>query len=353
MKPQIFRQLLCLIVSALGLMTCQQTFASQRFYVNNTRVNLRSSPTASRENILGTLERDTELEMLSKQGRWLRVRSIDGREGWVSEWVLASKDDFSDAKHDIPQPKFDKPRTDVLSPEKVSRTGPVRTGSSQDMIFIPGGTTIVGSTENEIQALVRQEGISEDMLRDERPQKNIVYQGFYIDRYEVTNAEYKHFVDAARYQPPLNWEGDNYPTGTGTLPVTFISWDDAHAYAEWAGKRLPTSEEWEIASRGPDAFVYPWGESSTGRNLNINRRQNGPAEVGSYANDLSAYGVNDMGGNVMEWTASHYAGSENFFILKGSSWVGKLFEARGANKTPGEAIYQLSHIGFRCAKDAE
>ncbi|MCP4395804.1 MAG: SUMF1/EgtB/PvdO family nonheme iron enzyme [bacterium] len=342
MKRQNWWQGLCLAMVVFLVFASQQTFAAQIFYINNTRVNLRSTPTAAKDNILSTIEKEIPIEVLSRRGSWFQVRLSDGREGWVSKWVLASRGlpDPDPPKQEQPRGEKPRERTAIL-------------GSTEDMIFIPGGTAIVGSDEREIQDLVKKEGVSHDMLIDELPQKSIVFQGFYIDRYEVTNTEYKTFVDAARYQPPLNWEDGNYPTGMGNLPVTFVSWDDAYAYAEWAEKRLPTAEEWEIASRGPQGQAYPWGESFDTQNVNVDRLQNGLVEGGTHADDLSGYDVNDMGGNVMEWTASQYKGSKDFFVLKGSSWVGKTFEARGANRTPGEAIYQLSHIGFRCAKSVE
>ena len=352
MKRQICRRGLCLAIMILGVIVNKQTFAERMYYVNNTRVNLRSNPTAAKDNILATIEKDTTVEVLSRRGSWFQVRLADGREGWVSEWVLASGE-LPDPEGENSEPERDMPEQEKQPRGETAREGTVILGNTEDMIFIPGGTTIIGSSEHEIQTLVKQEGISEDMLLDELPQKNLVFQGFYIDRYEVTNAEYKKFVDALRYPPPLNWENGNYPIGMGNVPVTFVSWDDAHAYADWAGKRLPTAEEWEIASRGPEGRLYPWGDSFDAQNLNIDRRQNGPAEVGTHPDDLSAYSLNDMGGNVMEWTASRYEGSQDFFVLKGSSWAGKAFEARGANRTPGEAVYQLSHIGFRCAKDVE
>ena len=346
MKRQICWQGLCLVMLILGFEVNQQTFASQMFYVNNTQVNLRSTPTAAKANILGTIEEETPVEVLSRRGAWFQVRLADGREGWVSEWVLAARE--------IPDPEGEwKPEEQELSRRDPALQGASILGNTEDMIFVPAGAAIIGSDEAEIQELIKQEGISRDMLIDELPRKSIRFQGFYIDRYEVTNKDYKKFVDAVRYQPPLNWEDGNYPTGMGNLPVTFVSWDDAHAYAEWAGKRLPTAEEWEIASRGPEGRLYPWGESFETQTLNIDRQQGGPAEVGTHADDLSAYDVYDMGGNAMEWTASQYEGSKDFFVLKGSSWVGKPFEARGANRTPGEAVYQLSHIGFRCAKSVE
>lgn len=251
-------------------------------------------------------------------------------------------------------------QTDILSidietaPRSGNEIAPVSVGMliTDDMVFIPGGLAIIGSDEREIESLMQRENVVRDMLLDELPQQTMPIKGFYIDRYEVTNAQYKQFVDAARYPPPLNWDSGTYPPGAENRPVTFISWDDAHTYAEWAGKRLPTAEEWEVAARGMHGQVYPWGETWTSQNINIDGREKGPTPVGTYADDASPYDVYDMGGNVAEWTMTEYEENEDFFTLKGGSWAGKPFEARGANKTPGEAIYQLSQIGFRCAKSA-
>ena len=119
------------------------------------------------------------------------------------------------------------------------------------------------------------------------------------------------------------------------------------------GKRLPTAEEWEAAARGLHGQPL-----SLGRNLCTDSKSISAilAEVllllEPHPDDMSVYQVYDMAGNVMEWTLTQYQGQKDFFILKGSSWSGDAFEARGANKTPGEAIYQLGHIGFRCAKSA-
>jgi formylglycine-generating enzyme required for sulfatase activity len=218
------------------------------------------------------------------------------------------------------------------------------------MILIPGGTAIIGSDEQEIVSLAQTWNVSVEMFRDETPQTMAPLDSFYLDQYEVTNEQYKAFVEATRYPPPLHWTNGMYPEGTAAHPVTYVSWDDAQAYAQWAGKRLPTAEEWEAAARGLQGQTYPWGSTFAGKQLNLGNITGGPAPVGTYPDDVSPYQVYDMGGNVMEWTLTQYQGQHDFFILKGGAWSSDPFEARGANNTPGEAIYQLGHIGFRCAK---
>lgn len=317
----------------------QYGFAEQMLYVNNTQVNLRSSPTTKANNILATVPKDTPVVVLSQQGTWYKVRLPDGREGWISSWVLTSPDQES-----VPVS-----RVQALPQPVASRSVPAL-DFSENMIFIPDGTAIIGSDEKETEQVSRTWNVSRDTLNDELPKRTISIRGFYIDQYEVTNAQYKEFIDATRYPPPLHWTGGTYPENTGNHPVTFVSWDDAYAYAQWAGKRLPTAEEWEFAARGFNGQRFPWGNSFDIQQTNINHPKGNVASVGSYPDDVSVYKVYDMGGNVMEWTFSHYGDNKDFFILKGSSWLGKPFEARGANQTPGAAEYQLSDIGFRCAR---
>jgi formylglycine-generating enzyme required for sulfatase activity len=114
----------------------------------------------------------------------------------------------------------------------------------KDMILIPEGEFLMG-TDNR--------------LKDERPAYVVYINVFYIDRFEVTNVEYKKFVDAAGHQPPDHWENGQIPVGKEDHPVVFVTWYDADAYCKWIGKRLPRETEWEKAARGTDERIYPWG----------------------------------------------------------------------------------------------
>ena len=331
---------ICIILGLLWMRSVP-LFAEQILYVKNTFANVRSGPTAATDNILTTVPEDTPVEMISRQGSWYEVRLPDGREGWISSWVLT-------APEDTPSALSGRSLLQGSSQEE-SRSRPLPRDS---MILIPGGTAIIGSDEQEILTLARTWNVSVEMFRDETPRTMVTINSFYIDQYEVTNEQYKAFVEATRYPPPLHWENGMYSEGIADHPVTYVSWDDAQAYAQWAGKRLPTAEEWEAAARGLHGQPYPWGETFAGQQVNLGNLSGGPAPVGTHPDDMSVYQVYDMAGNVMEWTLTQYQGQKDFFILKGSSWSGDAFEARGANKTPGEAIYQLGHIGFRCAKSA-
>ncbi len=323
-------------------MAVPTSFAEQTLYVNNTKVNVRSGPTTRADNVITTLPQGTPVVMLSQQGSWYKVRLPDGRQGWISSWVLTSPDETG------------QPASPAAPPQTAPQPGTSRSVPSADalekMIFIPGGMAVIGSKAQVVEQLVQSGEASREMLQDELPQQTMSIRGFYLDQYEVTNAQYKKFVDETRYPPPLHWKSGSYPAGTGNEPVTFVSWDDAARYASWAGKRLPSAEEWELAARGLNGQRFPWGNDPLRNQANVENPSGGVAPVGSYPADVSPSTIYDMGGNVMEWTLTQYGNNKNFFILKGSSWKGKPYEARGANRTAGSAEYRLSDIGFRCAR---
>jgi formylglycine-generating enzyme required for sulfatase activity len=105
------------------------------------------------------------------------------------------------------------------------------------MVKIPGGPFIIGYDHRH---------------PDEKPSHTLTIPPFFIDLYEVTNEQYKQFIDATHRQPPDDWINDTYPPDHNKYPVAFVTWYDAHDYCAWAGKRLPTEEEWEKAARGTD-----------------------------------------------------------------------------------------------------
>src|SRR5207302_6975147 len=109
---------------------------------------------------------------------------------------------------------------------------------------VPGGTFMMGRDDGD---------------EYERPAHSVTVKPVFIDINEVTRQQYQDFVSKTGHAAPANWAGKTFPAGTGNWPVTDVSWDDANAYVKWAGKRLPTEEEWEFAARGTDNRRYPWG----------------------------------------------------------------------------------------------
>jgi formylglycine-generating enzyme required for sulfatase activity len=178
-----------------------------------------------------------------------------------------------------------------------------------------------------------------DMGRDdERPQHVVYLDAFEMDRYEVTNAQYRRFLEATDRNPPPYWSSDDYPAGQADYPVVGVSWEDADAYCAWAGMRLPTEAEWEKACRGTDGRIYPWGNTWDPHRANVDvsahalpsaghtefeasvwdaawqllqATPSGPGKpglrpIGSYPDGASPYGIMDLVGNASEWVADWY-----------------------------------------------
>jgi serine/threonine-protein kinase len=191
--------------------------------------------------------------------------------------------------------------------------------------------------------------------------KTLTLPAFYIDETEVSNAEYQKFCQATGHPPPPTKDYNTHPD----YPVTGVSYEDAKAYAAWAGKRLPTEEEWEKAARGTDERTFPWGDTPWDSDV---PKQLEP--VDSEPSRRSPYGAYNMAGNVWEWTASPYVpqpadlaamkrlvGNENFSsqwqIIKGGSFPSGGSQYFAISKRRELPTDQRSpSIGFRCVRDA-
>jgi formylglycine-generating enzyme len=173
------------------------------------------------------------------------------------------------------------------------------TSDGKKMILIPAGEFVMGSDEVE----------------DEKPPHKLFLELFYFARYPVTNSEYQEFVDATKHSPPPHWINGRISGDKRNHPVVNVSWNDAVAYSEWAGGRLPTEAEWEKAASWDDVKKekrrYPWGNDFDAFKCNsLESRIGDTTPVGEYSpHGDSAYGVGDMAGNVWEWCADWYDGS--------------------------------------------
>ncbi|HEX6730916.1 MAG TPA: bifunctional serine/threonine-protein kinase/formylglycine-generating enzyme family protein [Pyrinomonadaceae bacterium] len=163
-----------------------------------------------------------------------------------------------------------------------------------ELVSIDGGTFEMGRDNGPLQ---------------ETPSHSVRVGSFYMDRTEVTNADYGKFVRETNYAPPSDWGGPTPPAGQELWPVVTVSFDDANAFAAWRSKRdktiyrLPTEEEWEYAARnGPNGDLYPWGAGWKDKVAVINESR--PAAVGSRPEGKNKWGVVDLIGNVWEWTSS-------------------------------------------------
>ncbi len=233
----------------------------------------------------------------------------------------------------------------------------------------------------------------------ERPARKVAVKAFAIDRYEVTNAQYRRFLDAnsqsgdhRRCHPheaagkdhtPRYWRDFNpllqdpayaatAPFGPATFaadntPVVGVDWFDAYAYAAWVGKRLPTEAEWELAARGTDGRRWPWGNewrwglaNTGGEKLGGDVSASGfekdgfiyPAPVGSFPGGRSPFGCDDMAGNAAEWCSDAWpgaAGAER--VVRGGGSANAPSSVRCAARVHYEPEFRIHTLGFRCAKD--
>jgi len=234
------------------------------------------------------------------------------------------------------------------------------------MVLIPEGDFFMGDPAGE------------EVHYDENPCRTIHLDAFWIDCYEVTNRLYKRFVDETGHRAPFvdtewarpyNWINNTYPPGKADFPVVLVSWDDAAAYAGWAGKRLPTEAEWEMASRGGLVKKkYPWGDIIDEKHANYFTSMIASSElkpVGSFP--ANPYGLYDVAGNVWEWCGdwyrqTYYRGAPEanprgpeeglYRVFRGGSWVNRDEQLRCSERARNVPSHQSHIIGFRCARTA-
>jgi formylglycine-generating enzyme required for sulfatase activity len=225
---------------------------------------------------------------------------------------------------------------------------------TRDMIRVPGGPFILGDDTRH---------------PDEGPMQEWTVGPFYIDRYEVTNADYHRFVKALDRPPPAHWNGHAPPPKLADHPVTYVSWYDARDYCAWRGKRLPTEFEWEKAARGTEGLKFPWGDIFDPGIANTPQSKIGhTTPVGSFPKGASPYGALDMAGNVWEWTDSWYKPypgntrsnpnyGEMYRIVRGGSWFDCEFYRCGISAPTFNRGFFIPNtkndtFGFRCAATA-
>ena len=249
------------------------------------------------------------------------------------------------ATNDIPT------ATPVATPPQNSLPIGSTRGNPKDgatMMWVPAGKFIMGSNSSD--------------NANERPQHEVMLDGFWIYQYEVTVAQYRKFCDKTGRQMPAapkwGWQEQH--------PIVYVTWNDATDYAKWAGVTLPTEAQWEKAARGTAGNTYPWGNEWDASKCPKELLSTHP--VGSYPQDVSPFGVFDMAGNVREWCqdwygASYYASSPannpkgpasgTVRVIHDGSWVDAGIQDkevyRGSRRDYMPATEQCNFIGFRCA----
>jgi len=256
-----------------------------------------------------------------------------------------------------------------------------QTAAPEAMALIPAGKFWMGRSFyivlNSIDVMARDR-------MDDIPANNIYLDAFYIDKYEVTNADYGRFLAATAGKPPWHWPQGKIPNGEERVPIYNVNWFEATEYCKWVGKRLPTEAEWEKAARGGlDRNRYSWGDDDVDTSevrrlppqssarisgeLPAAVDREGATTVGSFP--PNGYGLYDMIGNVMEWTNDWYYDNYYPFMpkqnprgpetglyrsVRGAPWSegggeGAAYTVYYRNFTDPEI--RTSTVGFRCAKD--
>jgi formylglycine-generating enzyme required for sulfatase activity len=258
---------------------------------------------------------------------------------------------------------------------EIAKTEPVGT-LPEGMVKIPAADYLFKVEGLEIEGF-NDAGVDVQYPWEDIPRRyhehTMHIASFYIDKYPVTNAEFKKFLDATQYHPKddLNflkdWKNGGYPDGWGNRPVIWVSQEDARAYAKWAGKRLPHEWEWQYAAQGTDGRVYPWGnewDASKVPTPDRSRTMRGPDNVDGHLAGASPFEVMDMVGNVWQWTDEYVDDHTRGGILRGGSYYqpqGSVwyFPQAYRNDQHGKLLlmapsYDRSGaLGFRCVKDTE
>ena len=279
------------------------------------------------------------------------------------------------------------PTETTIPPTSIPGIGSTMTGKDgTTLLYVPAGEFTMGNDTDD--ALAECQKFRSDCQHGwfifEKPQHTVNLDAFWVDQTEVTNKMYALCVDAAICQAPTIKESSTHSNYYGNAkydnyPVIYVDWNMAKTYCEWAGRRLPTEAEWEKAARGPDANIYPWGNtfdatlgnfcdtncSSDWANKSFNDGFADVSPVGNYPSGKSIYGALDMAGNVSEWVSSLYKpypydptdGRENLTssgsrVLRGSSWSSPIHDVRSAFRLFPEPVYTSVIVGFRCAMSA-
>lgn len=258
----------------------------------------------------------------------------------------------------------------VLLP--VFAASPAKAAQEFDLVSIPAGTAQLGDRQGDANEALR----------------SVKIPAFRLMRREVTNRQFARFFLASGYRttveqagkahvwwtrwerkPGANWRrpqgSQSKLDGLADHPVVQVSAKDAEAYCHYYGMRLPSEDEWEYAARGPQGFRYPWGNTLTPASLPEQTnagtyacceasKADGflrTAPVGSFPRGRSPFGLDDMAGNVWEWTSSPFPGSPNEGVIRGGGWGNNPYCLRAAYRHGNPPDIGLDMVGFRCAAD--
>ncbi|CAI2718712.1 formylglycine-generating enzyme family protein [Nitrospina watsonii] len=241
------------------------------------------------------------------------------------------------------------------------------TDARENMALIPEGEFVMGSMRSLLEldptALFQHD---RHMLGPEDPAHDVYLKAYYIDVYEVTNAQYAEFMKATHpKKEPRYWNDAKF--NQPKQPVVGVTWKDAQAYCHWRNKRLPTEAEWEKAAKGKRPVKYPWGNTApTVEQANFDNTVGKTTPVGSYEAGKSDFGVYDLSGNVAEWVQDWhqpeyylFSPKENppgpergmYKVIRGGHWHNNSEDVRLSYRNATVPTLRQDSVGFRCAAD--
>jgi formylglycine-generating enzyme required for sulfatase activity len=255
----------------------------------------------------------------------------------------------------LPPPTQEAAPSEATAQEPAAQAtpAPVPPAVSEDMVEIPAGPFTMGNDQAD---------------PEDAPAHEVDVPAYEIDRFEVTNADFAAFAQATGYVTDPEKAGkkswrDGFGADKANHPVTRVTWNDAAAYCEWLGKQLPTEAEWEKAARGTDGRAFPWGNDWDPSKADVKATGlRGTAAVGSFGAGASPYGIEDMAGNVWEWTADWYQAypgnstsdpyyGEQCRVTRGGGWFDEEAQATTFNRNCASPDTTANDdLGFRCAR---
>ncbi len=218
-----------------------------------------------------------------------------------------------------------------------------------EMVLIPAGEFTMGIDEKELNHIFILDEFENPIYATEAPAKVIHLESYYIDRYPVTNFQYRKFIEATGHRAPMLLDHPDW--GQPLQPVVFVGWDDARAYADWAGKALPEEAQWEKAGRGTDRRWWAWGHEFLPDRCNSREYAlEHTSVIGIFDEGVSPYGCYDMCGNVWEMCEGQWL--EEGLPMRGGCFLGSATFVRVTCHWTAEDPVNGAHwLGFRCVKD--
>ena len=218
-----------------------------------------------------------------------------------------------------------------------------------EMVLVPAGEFTMGLNEEELNHIFILDEFENPIFATEAPAEVIHMESYYIDRYPVTNFQYRKFIEATGHRAPMLIDHPDW--GQPLQPVVFVGWDDARTYARWAGKELPGEAQWEKAGRGTDGRWWAWGheflpDKCNSREYELERT----SVIGFFDEGISPYGCYDMCGNVWEMCEGRWM--EEGLPMRGGCFLGSATFVRVTCRwTPEDPVDGAHWLGFRCVKN--